>query len=72
MRYALGLLKEFHGLSLNLDDERYLILYAGKHHTSLNKTTTVPPLKIGKSQPDKAYKREVFNEATLYLKEFLT
>lgn len=71
MRYALGLLEEFHQEKLSIVDERYVILYGGKAPL-LNKTTTIPKAeKMGKSKPDAAYKREVTNPARLYLKELL-
>lgn len=71
VRYALGLLEEFHQERLSIADERYVILYGGKAPL-LNKTTTIPKSeKIGKSKPDAAYKREVTNPARLYLKELL-
>lgn len=71
MRYALGLLEEFHQEKLTIADERYVILYGGKA-LLLNKTTTVSKSeKMGKSRPDAAYKREVSNQARLYLKELL-
>lgn len=71
VRYALGLLKEFHGIELTLSEERFVVLYGGKP-ALLNKTTTVPKFeKIGKTKPDKAYRREVGQPATLYLKELL-
>jgi hypothetical protein len=69
--YALGLLKEFHGHSLALADERYIVLHGGKS-ALINKTTTVPKSgKIDKTRPDRPYKREVSNPCGLYLKEFL-
>jgi hypothetical protein len=72
VRYALGLLEEFHGHKLSLDEERFVVLHGGKP-ALLNKTTTVPKSeKIGKTLPDKPYKREVTNPARLYLKELLT
>ena len=71
-RYVLGLLEEFHGEKLVVDDERYVILYGGKP-TLLNKTPTIPKAsKIGHTRPDKAYKREVTNPGRLYLKELLS
>lgn len=71
VRYALGLFEEFHSKNLNLVEERFVILYGGKP-ALLNKTTTVPKLsKMGRTQPDAPYKREVHNPATLYLKELL-
>ncbi|QLH49437.1 hypothetical protein [Candidatus Accumulibacter phosphatis] len=71
VRYALGLLAEFHGQSLALAEERYVLLYGGKPPL-INKTPTVPKTKtIGKTQPDKPYKREVSNPCSLYLKELL-
>lgn len=72
VRYALGLLEEFHQEKLAIAEERYVILYGGKP-ALLNKTTTVPKFeKMGKSKPDAAYKREVSNPARLYLKELLS
>lgn len=72
VRYALGLLEEFHQEKLSIVDERYVILYGGKAPL-LNKTTTIPKAeKMGKSKPDAAYKREVSNPARLYLKELLS
>lgn len=71
VRYALGLLEEFHGIKLTLAEERFVVLYGGKP-ALLNKTTTVPKLaKLDKTQPDKPYKREVTQPARLYLKELL-
>lgn len=71
VRYALGLLAEFHGHSLILTEERYVVLHGGKP-ALLNKTTTVSKTdRIGKTQPDRAYKREVPNSCRLYLKELL-
>lgn len=71
VRYALGLLEEFHGIKLTLAEERFVVLYGGKP-ALLNKTTTVPKLeRLGKTQPDKPYKREVTQTAKLYLKELL-
>lgn len=71
VRYALGLLEEFHSLKFTLAEERFVVLYGGKQ-ALLNKTTTVPKLeKLGKTQPDKPHKREVPQSAKLYLKELL-
>lgn len=71
VRYALGLLSEFHGQQLEVTEERYVVLYGGRS-ASINKMPTVPKTnKIGGTQPDKAYKREVPNPCTLYLKELL-
>lgn len=71
VRYVLGLLEEFYQKKLTITDERYVILYGGTP-ALLNKTTTVPKTeKMGKSRPDSAYKREVYNPARLYLKELL-
>ncbi|MCK6412341.1 MAG: hypothetical protein L6Q55_07950 [Azonexus sp.] len=72
VRYALGLLEEFHGNKITLAEERFVVLYGGKP-ALLQKTTTVPkPKKIGKTQPDKPHKCEVPQPARLYLKELLT
>jgi hypothetical protein len=71
MRYALGLLEEFHQEKFTIADERYVIFRGGKAPL-LNKMTTVPKAeKMGKSKPDAPYKREVTNSARLYLKELL-
>ena len=71
VRYALGLLEEFHGAKFTLAEERFVVLYGGKP-ALLNKTTTVPKLeKFGKTQPNKPLKREVPQPARLYLKELL-
>lgn len=71
VRYALGLLDEFHGHRLLPDEERYVILCGGKP-ALINKTTTAPkPEKLGKTEPHKPYKRKVTNHATLYLRELL-
>lgn len=72
VRYTLGLMEEFHGIKFKLEDERFVVFYGGKP-ALINKTTTVPKsAKIGKTQPDKPHKREVPNQARLYLKEFLS
>lgn len=68
VRYAMGLLEEFHQIKLKLSNERFVILYGGKQ-TSINKTTTVH--KPSRSRADSAHKRAVLNQTTLYLKEFL-
>jgi hypothetical protein len=71
VRYALGLLEEFHGHALPLAEERYVVLHGGKP-VLLNKTPTVAKTgKIGTTQPDMPYKREVPNPGKLYLKELL-
>lgn len=71
VRYALGLLEEFHGIKFTLAKERFVVLYGGKP-ALLNKTTTVPKLeRFGKTQPDKPYKLKVSQPAKLYLKELL-
>lgn len=71
VRYALGLLEEFHGCKFTLAEERFVVLYGGKP-ALLNKTTTVSKAKtIGKTRANEAYKREVSQPAMLYLKELL-
>jgi hypothetical protein len=71
LRYALGLLEEFHQIKFQSISERYVVLYGGKPPL-LNKTPTVPKFdKIGRTQPDKPYKRELNNPAQLFLKELL-
>lgn len=71
VQYLLGLLSEFYGHNVVLTEERYVVLYGGKP-ALLNKKPTVPKVeKIGKTQPNKPYKREVTNPCILYLKELL-
>lgn len=71
VRYTLGLLEEFHQEKLEIAEERYVILHGGKLPL-LHKTTSIPKFeKIEKSKPNAAYKREVTNSASLYLKELL-
>lgn len=71
LQYAVRLIEEFHGQSLQLDDERYVVLYGGKP-ALLQKTVTAPkPPKVGKTQPDNPYRREVTNPGCLYLAELL-
>jgi hypothetical protein len=71
VRYLMGLAEEFHGCTLKLVDERFVVLYGGKP-SLINKTTTVPKReKLGATQPDRPYKREVSNATTIYLKELL-
>jgi len=67
MRYALGLLEEFHQERFEIQ-ERYIILHGGKA-PSLPKTPTVP--KTRKTTPEHPYKRQVQDGAKLYLKELL-
>lgn len=72
MRYALGLLKEFHASPLEIEREQYVILYGGAKPLPIAKTTTVPRRsKVASTQPDKAYKRDVLNGSRLYLRELL-
>lgn len=72
LRYALELLKEFHTSPLEVEREQYVILYGGDRALPIRKTVTAPKLeKIGRTQPDKAYKREIPNGARLYLRELL-
>lgn len=71
VRYALGLLNEFHNESFPALEERYVILYGGKKPL-LDKKPTVPQTrKTRRTGPDAAYKREVTNGGRLFLKEFL-
>ncbi|MFM2056746.1 MAG: hypothetical protein RLY71_1131 [Pseudomonadota bacterium] len=71
VRYALGLLEEFHGQPLTIAEERYVILHGG-HAPLLNKQPTVPAAgKIGRTLPGNPYKKLIPNGATLFLKEFL-
>ncbi|MDR2164487.1 MAG: hypothetical protein LBO79_02430 [Zoogloeaceae bacterium] len=69
VRYALGVLKEFHSEHMSVVDERYIIFHTGKRN-SMNKLPTVSK-PMGKTAPDSACKRVVVNADTLYLKEFL-
>ena len=72
VRYALGLLKEFHASPLEIEREQYVILYGGAKPLPIAKTTTVPRRsKVASTQPDKAYKRDVLNGSRLYLRELL-
>ena len=72
VRYALGLLEEFHGSPLRLEREQYVVLYGGAKPLPIPKLPTVPKLgTAGKTQPDKAFKREVPNDARIYLRELL-
>jgi hypothetical protein len=71
VRYALGLLLEFHGLELKIAEERYILFHGGKTPL-LNKRPTVHKTeKIGKTQPEHPFKRQVPDKAKLYLKELL-
>lgn len=71
VRYALGLLEDFHNTKFTLTEERFVVLFGGKP-ALLQKTTTVPKLeRLGKTRPDKPHKREVPQPAKLYLKELL-
>jgi hypothetical protein len=71
VHYALGLLDEFHGIKFPAMSERYVVLFGGRP-ALLQKTPTGPKReKMEKTQPDKPYRKEVHDKATLYLKEFL-
>ena len=71
VRYACGLLKEFHDHDLTVVEERFVVLYGGAT-TSINKKTTVPKkVSLKKMEPTNPLKREVQNDAKLYLREFL-
>lgn len=72
MRYAVGLLKEFLSSPLEVEREQYVILYGGDNPLPIRKTVTAPKLeKIARTQPDRAYKKEIPNGARLYLRELL-
>ncbi|WP_295653696.1 hypothetical protein [uncultured Haemophilus sp.] len=71
IRYLIGLHEEFQKSKLSIIEERYIVLHSGKR-SFLNKSTTIKKDKIGKTYPDKAFKREVKNGDTLYLKELLS
>lgn len=72
VRYAIGLLEEFHGTKFTLAEERFVVLYGGGKAPLLNKKPTVPKMeRIRATRPDKPYKREVSDKARLYLKELL-
>lgn len=70
VRYLLGLYEEFQGSKLSIDNEKYIIFHGGGK-VLLNKQKTILQSGIGKTSPDNAYKREVENNTTLYLKEFI-
>jgi hypothetical protein len=71
LRYAVGLLKEFHHADLEISEERYVVLHGGKA-PPIDKRTTVPKREaIGRTTPNRAHKREVRDRERLYLKEFL-
>lgn len=71
VRYALGLLNEFHGHVFPSKDERYVILQHAKS-VSINKmATTAKSCNLTQSQPSKPYKRRVKNGDFLYLAELL-
>jgi len=71
VRYALGLLEEFHGVCLGELRERYVIFYGGRN-SLLDKRPTVPQrASVSNSRPDSAHKRQVANGTRLYLREFL-
>jgi hypothetical protein len=71
VRYLLGLMEEFHGNTLTLAEERFVVLYGGKS-ALLAKSTTVPKVSaIARTQADKPYKREVTQPARFQLKELL-
>ena len=49
-----------------------MVLYGGAKPLPIPKLPTVPKLgTAGKTQPDKAFKREVPNDARIYLRELL-
>ena len=71
VRYALSLLEEFHNYTLTIAEERYVILHGG-HAPLINKQPSVPSIeKIGHTSPGNAYKKFVFNDSMIFLKEFL-
>ncbi|MXN88210.1 hypothetical protein K7G92_000055 [Pasteurella canis] len=70
VRYLISLCEEFSGIKMKIYRESYIVFHCGK--SSIPKRTTIPDRsKIINSKPDNAYKREVKNNDTLYLKEFL-
>lgn len=69
VRYALGILKEFHDYDLVIEKECYIIFYGGRS-TSIRKTPTVPK-KINQTQPDNPLKKEMVNNGRISLKELL-
>lgn len=72
VRYAIELLKEFHASPLEVVCEQYVILYGGEKPLPIRKTVTaLKPERISKTQPDKAYRKEISNNASLYLRELL-
>lgn len=72
VRYAIELLKEFYASPLEVEREQYVILYGGEKPLPIRKTVTAPKLeRISRTQPDKAYRKEISNGARLYLRELL-
>jgi len=72
VRYAIELLKEFYASPLEVEREQYVILHGGEKPLPIRKRVTTPKLeKISRTQPDRAYKREIPNGARLYLRELL-
>ncbi|WP_373746431.1 hypothetical protein [Neisseria dentiae] len=71
VRYLLSLSEEFAGRKISIYEERYIIFYGGENRPLLNKKTTIPKSNVRQSLPDNAYKREVKNDSTLYLRELL-
>lgn len=71
VRYLLSLSEEFAGRKILIDGERYVIFYGGGKRPLLNKKTTIPKSNVKKSLPDAAYKREVVDGSTVYLRELL-
>ncbi|HGO5856366.1 TPA: hypothetical protein ACK3JJ_000993 [Mannheimia haemolytica] len=68
VRYLLGLYSEFRGESLPILEEKYVIFHGG-NKILLNKSTTTLKPNIGRTSPDNAYKKEVTDGATVYLRE---
>ena len=71
VRYLLSLSEEFVGRKISIYEECYIIFYGGENRPLLNKKTTIPKSNVKQSLPDNAYKREVKNDSTLYLRELL-
>lgn len=69
VRYAIGLLNDLTDHTLELTEERFVVLYGGKP-LSLNKKPTIPT-RVSRTEPNLAHKREVPNNASLFLAEFL-
>ena len=66
------MLEEVHTRPLRVEREKSVALYGSAKPLPIPKRPTVPKFgTAGKTQPDKAFKREVPNDARVYLRELL-